>query len=228
MTPKKLFDYLDGQLPGPEREEIERRIAIDPALQRELAIARKLHESMPGSREVIGSLDEASGSTQRGAILARRVIIAFAALVFLNVALGIWFITQKETRSPGASRSDVGMRQQVERSLERAATSALPTPNLEADEIRIHTSAAQQETITYKIIESAKQSGGSAAKALADESGIIVLVDIPRNREAEFRKKLVAFGAPPSTTGNSPRSGTVKERSFLQVHVTKVADAKQP
>ena len=60
MSPNKLFDYLDGKLPAQEREELEARMVNDSTLLRELAIARKLRESMPGSGEVIGSLDSGS------------------------------------------------------------------------------------------------------------------------------------------------------------------------
>jgi len=224
MTPKKLFDYLDGKLPAREREELELRIANDAQLQRELAIARKLHESIPESQEVIGSLDGA-GSTQRGAVLGRRVAVAFAVLVFVNVIIGLWFIFQHAKKPAGDNRSETQVRRELEQSLEKAAASAWPTPNIEADEIEIVAPALQDESVA-QVIAAAASLGGSGAKALADERGIVVLVDLPRNREAEFRQKLVALGAPSSAAGEtSAKASRPNERRFLQVRIVK---ANQP
>ena len=89
---------------------------------------------MPGSQEVIGSVDEVSPADRRGAILSRRVALAFIVLVFLNVLIGLWFIFQKEKKN--AKSRDTDVRQQVEQSLAHAAVSAMPTPNIEADEIK--------------------------------------------------------------------------------------------
>jgi hypothetical protein len=220
ISPNKLFDYLDGKLPAQEREELEARMANDSTLLRQLAITRKLRETMPGSEEVIGSLDPETGRTARGAIISRRVGLAFILLVFVNVFIGFFFIFQKE--KPSAKARDASMRQQVEQSLEKAATSAMPTPNIEADEIKISAPAQQEEDVANKVISVAKETGGSGGKALNDENGIVVLVDIPKNREIDFRRGLVALGAPPPAPIEDNASKP-NERKFLQVRIVKRA-----
>jgi hypothetical protein len=218
MSPNKLFDYLDGKLSAQEREAVEAQIANDSTLLRQLAIARRLRETMPGSHEVIGSLDENTAATQRGAILSRRVALAFIVLVFVNVLIGLWFVTQ--TGKPSSEVQDASMRKQVEQSLEKAAASAMPTPNIEADEIKITATAQEGETIANKVIAIAAEAGGTGAKAMSDENGIIVLVDIAKDRESDFRGKLVALGAPASPVEASP-STQPNERKFLQVRIIK-------
>jgi hypothetical protein len=218
ISPNKLFDYLDGKLSTQEREELEARMANDSTLLRQLAIARKLRETMPGSGEVIGSLDSGTREAERGAIISRRVGLAFIVLVFLNVFIGLWFIFQKE--KPSAKARDADMRQQVEQSLEKAAASAMPTPNIEADEIKISTAATQEEEIANKVISAAKEAGGSGGKTLNDDNGIVVLIDIPKNREMDFRRRLIALGAaPPTSIGET--ASKPNEKKFLQVRVVK-------
>ena len=48
MNPDKLFDYLDGRLPGAERAALEQQLISDKQLQRELALAREIHAGMRG------------------------------------------------------------------------------------------------------------------------------------------------------------------------------------
>jgi hypothetical protein len=218
MSPNKLFDYLDGKLPPQEREEMEARMANDSALLRQLAIARKLRETMPGSEEVIGSLDADTRNTERGAIISRRVGLAFIVLVFLNVFIGLWFIFQKE--KPSAKAHEADMRKQVEQSLEKTAVTALPTPNIEADEIKLTAPSQEQEALANKVISAATETGGSGGKAFTDEKGIVVLIDLPKNREMDFRRKLVALGAPPPVPADE-KASKPNERKFLQVRVVK-------
>ena len=143
VPPQKLFDYLDGKLPAPEREELEQKMADDSNLLRQLAIARKLREAMPGSQEVIGSVDEVSPADRRGAILSRRVALAFIVLVFLNVLIGLWFIFQNEKKTRSRATPACGSKWNSH-SLMRPWL-AMPTPNIEADEIKISAPAEQQE-----------------------------------------------------------------------------------
>jgi hypothetical protein len=144
--------------------------------------------------------------------------LAFIVLVFVNVFIGLWFIFQKE--KPSAKARDASMRQQVEQSLEKAAVSAMPTPNIEADEIKIGAPVAQEEELANKVISAAKEAGGSGGKALNDDNGIVVVIDIPKNREMDFRRRLVALGAgpPPSIDETAFKPN---ERKFLQVRVVK-------
>jgi len=215
VSPNKLFDYLDGKLPSQERAELEAQMANDSSLLRQLAIARKLREAMPGSPEVVGSLEE--DADRRGAILSRRVALAFIVLVFLNVFIGLWFIFLKQKQS--SKPRDLEVQRQVEQSLAKAAAVAMPTPNIEADEIKISAPPSQREALADKVIAAATAAGGSAAKALNDETGIVVLVDVPKNRERDFRQNLVPLGAPEPFSLEA-RAASPNERKFLQVRVT--------
>src|SRR5688572_19577706 len=95
MNPEKLFDYLEGKLPETERVRLEEQLAGDPQLQRELDIAREMHRRSRGSREVL--LEEAEPEIPKPAKpLGRRLITVFAALVLLNVFVGIAFIIGKK------------------------------------------------------------------------------------------------------------------------------------
>src|SRR2546430_317213 len=86
MNPDKLFDYLDGKLSPGERAELEKRFMSDPEVRRELAVARQIHAEMRDSREIVGVAEPTL--EQRGAVLGRRIAIAFAVLVFANVVFG--------------------------------------------------------------------------------------------------------------------------------------------
>jgi len=100
MSPDKLFDYLDGKLSSQEQAELERQLATDTYLQRQLVIAREIHSRMRSSPEV---LLEDEATAKRGAILGRRVAIAFAVLVFMNVVFGLYaigFLEKKKRARP--------------------------------------------------------------------------------------------------------------------------------
>jgi anti-sigma factor RsiW len=97
MNPDKLFDYLEGKLSPNERAELEERLMSDPQLRRELTVARKIHADTGDSREIVGVTEPAL--EERGAVLGRRVAIAFSVLVFANVVFGIYaiaFMKKKE------------------------------------------------------------------------------------------------------------------------------------
>src|SRR5437764_1284404 len=97
MNPDKLFNYLDGKLSSDEREKFEDELLRDPQLQREFAMARKIHDRMSGSeREVI--LDEPSAGAARGRQIMRRVTIVFVALIFLNTIVGVVVIGLLESK----------------------------------------------------------------------------------------------------------------------------------
>ena len=97
----------------------------------------------------------------------------------------------------------------------------MPTPNIEADEIKISATAEQQEQTVQKVISAATEAGGVGGKALSDENGIVVLIDLPKNRELDFRNKLVALGGPPPPPIEESRSPN--DRKFLQIRVVKAA-----
>src|SRR5207244_5181155 len=99
MNPDKLFDYLEGRLPAPERAALEQRLISDKQLQRELAVARQIHAGMRGdSGEVL--LPPQSDVTEQGRKMALRVGAAFIVLMAVNVGIGLWFIARHEPKHP--------------------------------------------------------------------------------------------------------------------------------
>src|SRR5882672_3849800 len=96
MNPDRLFDYLDGKLSPSERAELEERLMSDPHARRELTVARQIHADMRDSREILGVAEPTL--EERGAVLGRRIAIAFSVLVFANVIFGIYAIAFMKTK----------------------------------------------------------------------------------------------------------------------------------
>ena len=216
MNPDKLFDYLDGKLPAEERAQLEARLASDSYLQRELAVARQIHAGMRDSREVFPPFDPGSTSA-RGAVLGRRIIIAFTALVFLNVLFGLYaiFFMKSKRQRPSANEQN---RHQLVQALEKTAASSLPVPNLEVDEIAIPTSKAQRDAVANQVIAEAAGCGGSAVKNLNDQNGLLLFAEIPAAREDEFRQKLTSLGAQPTKATASTASSPGRNR-IIQIRL---------
>jgi anti-sigma factor RsiW len=202
MNPDKLFDYLDGNLPEYEREQVEQQLAVDSQLQRQLAMAREIHKGMRKhqSREVLIAPEDFE--EQRAGRIGRRVATAFIVLVMVNVFIGIAFIIGKHRP---AKPPNPEVRQQITESLQKAAADAMPPPTL-ADEIVMSASAAERDALADKVVAAAAQVGGSAAKALPNEHTSTVIVEMPASRENDFRMALVPLGAvpPPLETQSSP------------------------
>jgi len=213
MSPDKLFNYLDGKLSADEREKFEDELLRDPQLQKEFAIARKIHDRMSGpEREVI--LEEPAGAS-RGRQMIRRVMIVFLALIFINTVLGVVVIGMMESKKRAATKEAEKNRQDVALALQKAAASALPTPSL-VDEIKITVAAGQQDATIDKIGEAAKKAGGSAAKNLTNENGTLVFAEVPVDHAKQFRDALVQFGAVlPESSTPDPASGN----AILQIRV---------
>ena len=128
MNPDKLFDYLEGRLPAAERAALEQRLISDKQLQRELAVARQIHAGMRGdSREVL--LPSKPDVTEQSRKMALRVGTAFIILMAVNVAFGLWLIARHETRNPNRALLETQMREQITKSIERAAATLTPAPN---------------------------------------------------------------------------------------------------
>src|SRR2546430_254119 len=124
MNPDKLFDYLDGKLSPGERAELEKRFMSDPEVRRELAVARQIHAEMRDSREIVGVAQPTL--EERGAVLGRRIAIAFSVLVFANVLFGIYaiaFMKKKDRAQLNAEQN----RTELAESLARTAAVALPS-----------------------------------------------------------------------------------------------------
>ena len=215
MNPDKLFDYLDGRLSPKERAELEERFMSDPEARRELAVARQIHANMGESREIVGVGDTASTST-RGAILAQRVLIAFSILVFANVAFGIYAIFFMKNKDRARLQTEQN-RTELAQSLSQTAAAALPTPTLGIEEITFNAPATEREEVANKVVAAANQAGGSAAKGLSNESGVLIFAEIPTRRVNEFRETLKKFGATVPVTAAEPAAS---EKTILQIRIS--------
>ena len=214
MNPDKLFDYLDGRLSPDERAQLEEKFMNDPEARRELAVARQIHASMGDSREVVGVADTTSTS-ERGAILARRIMSVFIVLVGLNVAFGIYAIFFMKNKQRGRTATEQN-RTEFAQGLARTAEAALPTPSLEIEEIKFNATVSEQDSLANQIIEGAKQVGGSGTKGLADEHGILIFAELPTNRLDEFRDLMKKLGGTVPAPVATPSAG---EKTILQVRI---------
>ncbi|MEP6686618.1 MAG: hypothetical protein ABJB22_07570 [Verrucomicrobiota bacterium] len=227
MNPDKLFDYLDGNLSAGEREQLEKRIAEDSQLQRELAIARKIHRGMGGSRELLGVAEETAGTKARGVTIGRQVAIAFFVLVLVNVFIGISFIVGRKSKND-LGPQEAAIRAQLAASLEKTAGLALPTPTL-ADEIKITAPANERDALAGRIMVIATEMGGSGTKGLPDPNGTVVWVEVLAHRENSFRGALVPLGAPsPPAEVSSGKSGAPNEKKILQIRISGVEPSRTP
>jgi anti-sigma factor RsiW len=215
MNPDQLFNYLDGRLLPKEREELEDRLIRDPQLQREFAVARKIHQGMSGdAREVI--LDEPPPGGVRGRQIVRQITIVFVVLIFLNILGGLVVIGVVENKRHRTQTASEQNRQEVTLALQKAAANALPTPSLDVDEIKITVPAKQQDAMVEKISAAAKQAGGSAVKNLSNENGTLIFAEIPTERVSQFRDALKQLGAVlPASPGPSATSGN----AILQIRI---------
>ena len=211
MNPDKLFDYLEGKLSPTERTELEERLISDPQLRHELLVARKIHADMRDSREVLGVAE--LPLEQRGAVLGRRIAIAFSVLVFANVLFGIYaiaFMNKKQRTQLNTQQN----RTELAESLARTAAVALPTPTLDVEEITFNAPVSEQNALADKVVDEAKAAGGTATKGLADEHGILIFAEIQSARLDQFREAMKKLGGtePPPP----PLSG---EKTILQVRI---------
>ena len=212
MNPDKLFDYLDGRLSPEERAALEERFMSEPELRRELAVARQIHFQMGDSREVVGFAEPTP--EQRGPVLARRIMIVFSILVFANVLFGIYAIAFMKKRDRAQTSVDQN-RTQLAESLARAGAAALPTPSLDIEEIKFTAPVGEQNGLADNILTEAKNAGGSAAKGLADEHGILLFAEIPTGRLNEFREAMKKLGG----TVPGEVEASAGDKTILQVRI---------
>ena len=228
MNPDKLFDYLEGRLPATERAALEKRLMSDKQLQRELAVARQIHAGMRGdSREVL--LPPRPDATEQGRKMALRVGAAFIVLMAVNVGIGLWLIARHETKNPNRGLLETQMREQIAKSLEHAAVTFTPAP-LGVSEIMVPATTGKLEAVADEAVTIASRFGGSATKGLPDQGRLSVLVDVPSNREPEFRAAISsiagealpasatpATAAAPATAGEpgSATPATAEKKSFV-------------
>lgn len=224
MSPQKLFDYLEGKFSAEQRATFEAELAANPQLQRELAIAREMHQRARGSREVVGDQDPDIPLPAKG--LGRKLLTAFAALVLLNVIVGIVFIIGNKKGTGELRAREEATRKQLAESLQRTAESSLPLPTI-GNEIHLPTPPADRVRVADGVIALAQQAGGSAAKAPPDDKGITVVVDLPSTRADEFRRSLRPL-APVDYSPAPEPSPSADTRTILQVRIGEPAPSPAP
>ncbi len=123
----------------------------DKQLQREFAVARQIHAGMRGdSREVV--LPAPPDVPEQGRKMAIRIGVAFMVLMFVNVGIGLWFIFRHESKNPNRPLLEAQMREQIAKSIERAA-SLTPAPNvLGVTEITIPAETGKMDTVADKVV----------------------------------------------------------------------------
>jgi hypothetical protein len=229
MNPDKLFDYLDGRLSVAERTTLEEQLISDRQLRRELAVARRIHAGMHGdSREVL--LPSETDVSRRGRKMALRVGVAFIVLMAVNVGVGLWLIARHETKNPNRALLETQMREQLAKSLEHAAETALTPAPLGVSEITIAAAPGRLDDVANEVAVIARQLDGSATKELPDRHRLSVLVDVPGNREPEFRAAIssIAAGAPnlPAPSPDETAAQRAEKKSFI-LHIVE-SSAEQP
>jgi hypothetical protein len=221
MNPDKLFDYLEGRLSPKERAALEQQLMSDEQLQREFAVARQIHAGMRGdSREVV--LPAAPDVSEQGRKMAIRIGVAFMVLMFVNVGIGLWFIFRHESKNPNRPLLEAQMREQIAKSIERAAA-LTPAPNaLGVTEITIPAETGKLDAVADKVVAIVSELGGSATKGVPDAGRLSILVDLPANRASEFRGAVASIteerpgsSAFAEATADKPAPATGEKKSFV-------------
>ena len=217
MNPDKLFDYLDGRLTSSERSALEDRLMSDKQLQREFAVARQIHAGMRGdSQEVV--LPAPPDVSEQGRNMAIRIGVAFMVLVLVNVGIGLYFIFRHESKNPNRPLLEAQMREQIAKSIERAAP-LTPAPNaLGVTEITIPAETGKLDAVADKVVGIVSELGGSATKGVSDAGRLSILVDLAASRESEFRAAVASIteerpGSTTSATEATPATG--EKKSFV-------------
>ena len=232
MNPDKLFDYLDGRLTSSERAALEEQLMSDKQLQREFAVARQIHAGMRGdSREVVSPAQP--DLPEQGRKMAIRIGVAFMVLMFVNVGIGLWFIFRHESKNPNRPLLEAQMREQIAKSIERAAT-LTPAPNaLGVTEIAISAEKGKLNATADKLVAIVSEVGGSATKGVPDAGRLSILVDLPANRESEFRMAVASIGgrsagssAFAEATADKPTPAIGEKKSFV-VQIVEAASKQQ-
>ena len=225
MNPDKLFDYLEGRLSPKERAALEEQLMSNKQLQREFAVARQIHAGMRGdSQEVI--LPAPPEVSEQGRKMAIRIGVAFMVLMFVNVGIGLWFIFRHESKNPNRALLEAQMREQIAKSIERAAA-LTPAPNaLGVSEITISAKKGKLYAVADEVVAIVSRFGGSAMKGVPDAGRLSILVDLASNRESEFRAAIATIGrekaeSPTPATGAPP--ATAEKKSFV-VQIVEAAE----
>jgi len=89
---------------------------------------------------------------------------------------------------------------------------------LGVSEIAISVAPGRLESVADEVVAAAGRLGGSATKGFPDQHRIGVLVDLPSNREPEFRTTIASIAgtsAGSATTPGSTTPATAEKKSFV-------------
>ncbi|MBA2435403.1 MAG: hypothetical protein H0V54_10070 [Chthoniobacterales bacterium] len=211
MTPEKFFDYLEGKLPPPERERLERALISDPELQKQFVAARQIHR---GLQRPAGE----TAATTRAGSRGRQLAAAFAVLVAMNVAIGLFYIfhTSKPPTEMQQER-EAAFRQQLKSSLEKSAAATFTPPTIGPETIALAIPAEKQDSVAQALVEAAEKTGGSGTKDLPGDGQRRVFVLVPASAEAQFRETLHRLGGPAPRPAASPSPASPNEPVHLEI-----------
>jgi hypothetical protein len=139
------------------------------------------------------------------------------------VGFGLWLIARHETKNPNRALLETQMRQQIAKSLEHAAATLTPAPDaLGVSEIIIPAATGKLDAVADQVVTVASRFGGSAAKGLPDRDRLSILVDVPSNRESEFRAAIVSIGGekPESTTPATATPPAIEQKPGSTIPAT--------
>ena len=229
MNPISFLIISKVDYPPTERAALEEQLMSDKQLQRQLAVARQIHAGMRGeSREVV--FPAAPDLPEQGRKMAIRIGVAFMVLMFVNVGIGLYFILWHESKNPNRPLLEAQMREQIAKSIERAAT-LTPAPNvLGVSEITIRAETGKLDAVAERVVAIVSGLGGSATKGVPDGGRLSILVDLPSNRESEFRNAIAAIaGAKPVSTGSAtaaqPPTSSPESSAFAEATADKSTPA---
>jgi hypothetical protein len=180
--------------------------------------------------------------------MALRVGTAFIVLMAVNVAFGLWLIFRTESKNPNRTLLEKQMREQIAKSIDKAATLGPAGNGLGVSEITLSAATGKLDTLADEVVGIASRLGGSSTKGLRDRDRISVLVDVPSRKESEFRAALsyISGGAsPPDSSGfaeattdkptpatatqpGSPPPATAEKKSFVVQIVEQSAGSRSP
>jgi hypothetical protein len=198
---------------------LEEQLMSDKQLQREFAVARQIHAGMRGeSREVV--LPAPPDVSEQGRKMAIRIGVAFMVLMFVNVGIGLWFIFRHESNNPNRPLLEAQMREQIAKSIERAAA-LTPAPNaLGVTEITIPAKNGKLDAVADEVVAIVSRLGGSATKGVPDAGRVSILVDLASNRESEFHAAIASIGGGSSAvtpTTTAPPASSEKKSFVVQI-----------
>src|SRR4029077_10698596 len=156
--------------------------------------------------------------SERGRNMAIRIGVAFMVLMLVNVGIGLYFIFRHESNNPNRPLLEAQMREQIAKSIERAAAFTPAANALGVTEITIPAETGKLDTVADKVVALVSKLGGSATKGVPDAGRLSILVDLAANQESEFRVAVTSIngekqGSTTPITESTPATG--EKKSFV-------------